>query len=55
MTLEMYEGKQSIKLDGIKHIYVSTAGDKLHIEYLKDDGTVKTGTCDNVVVKDVKE
>ena len=55
MKLEMYEGKQAIKLDGIKHIYVSSTGKKIHIEYLKDDGTVKSDTCDDVVVKDVKE
>ena len=52
MRLQMSEGKQSIKLDGIKHIYVSTSGKKIHIEYLKDDGTVKSDTCDDVVVKD---
>ena len=55
MTLELYEGKQSIKLDGIKHIYVSSTGKKIHIEYLKDDGTVKSEICDDIVVKDVKE
>jgi hypothetical protein len=51
----MSEGKQSIKLDGIKHIYVSlssTAGKKLHIEYLRSDGTVKSDTCDDIVIKD---